>query len=155
LYFELVSTCDIAKGHQVTFWYGDDLCADAVLAVYGIATLPSLSDDDNDRIAPCKTSLEWKQRTKLLEERLKDAVEDFEILERELEEVETILSECCGDGDDAGAAAVRSDDANTVSSDEDEDGLSNSLRRGGPGGVMGGIARKRSKTKRSYKDEEF
>lgn len=88
--FEVIATCEIPKGHEVTFWYSD-LCADAVLAVYGMTS---------DLIGACKSALEWSKKAAVLERRLTDAVEDIEILEHELEQMESTLSDCCDSVDD-------------------------------------------------------
>jgi hypothetical protein len=94
--FQVIATCDLQQGQEVTFWYGNE-CDDVMMAVYGIS---------HPLIPACKTSEEWRIRVETLEAILDATRSDLEMLESELEYVETVLKDC---------------DCCFLSSDEDED----------------------------------
>jgi hypothetical protein len=82
--FQVIATCDLQQGQEVTFWYGNE-CDDVMMAVYGIS---------HPLIPACKTSEEWRMRVETLEAVLDATRSDLEMLESELDYVETVLKDC-------------------------------------------------------------
>ena len=88
--FDIVATCDIMKGQEVTFWYSD-ACADVILGNYGFT---------HPMVPPCDRN-EWKRHAieakEVLETQLVEAYQDLDLLAQNLESLEAVLASCTPD----------------------------------------------------------
>ena len=96
--FDIIATCNLAKGQEITFWYNGDACDDVILANYGFT---------HPMVPKCPTLQDWRRRAEIYKEQvhhlqsdLSNAYDDLDRIDSELDRVQQILyscGDCCGD----------------------------------------------------------
>merc|ERR1711862_644095 len=98
--FEIIATCNIKQGDEITFWYTND-CKDVVYANFGFShsLIPSCDDHNNNNNS--LLLLEYKERNnrlinrlKLLQNELVSSWENVEQLQLIIQEMQRLLQEC-------------------------------------------------------------
>ena len=82
--FDIIATCDLMAGQEVTFWYTDD-CADIVLANYGFT---------HPLVKRCLTGKEWQERSIMWQEAAEDLERQLVVAWDEVDRLQGLLSEC-------------------------------------------------------------
>jgi len=96
--FEIIASCDLKKGQEVTFWYSDE-CDHVMVGVYGFM---------HPIVPPCPSAEEYRQsaeeyrdRAQSLRHKLDRAVQNLQVLEDTVEHYRDVLSDCdCCEYDD-------------------------------------------------------
>ena len=97
--FDIIATCNLTRGQEITFWYNSDACDDVILANYGFT---------HPMVPKCLSLKDWKKRAEIYQEQvhhlqwdLSHAYSDLDRIDNELDRVLQILhscGDCCGDG---------------------------------------------------------
>lgn len=89
--FEIIASCDLRQGQEVTFWYSDE-CDHIMVGVYGFMhpLIPPCPSAEEYR----QSAEEWQARAKALQQRLDRALANLEKVESAAEQLRDILSDC-------------------------------------------------------------
>ena len=90
--FEVIATCPLQKGQEVTFWYSDD-CENIMIANYGFT---------NPMIPPCLSTEDWQSRSEVWRKYAQSLEKSLDQVYEELYETLKELEDCnnCGGGSD-------------------------------------------------------
>ena len=112
--FEIIASCELKKGQEVTFYYSDE-CDHVMVGVYGFMhpLVPACPSAEDYR----QKSEDYKSRLEKFEERLLQAYDDLDHAEEELRHLYEILSDCdCCHHEKPKQRAMMSSDDSTSSS---------------------------------------